>query len=75
MDKGTIVAVVPIDVPTIKLDIGNITIISIINGKERSTFIILFNILFNKGFSHILSFSVITKRIPPKGNPINNEKL
>src|SRR5690554_614609 len=73
MDKGTIVAVVPMDFPTIILESGKTIIINIIKGIDLNTFIIPPKILLNKGFSQILSFSVITNNIP-KGNPSIIEK-
>jgi hypothetical protein len=72
-ESGTIVAVVPIVVPTSILDSGKTKIIKIKNGKDLRIFMILPRILLNIGFSQILSFSVITSRTP-KGNPISKER-
>jgi predicted glycosyltransferase len=72
-DNGTIVAVVPIVLPTINLDKGKSKTMSIRNGKERKTFMIPSNILYNVGFSQIPPFSVITNSTPI-GNPRSREK-
>ncbi len=73
IDKGTIVAVVPMVFPTINLDKGKTKIINIMKGIDLSILTALLNILFIKGFSQIFPSSVIINSIP-NGNPIIREK-
>src|SRR5699024_3830147 len=73
IDKGTIVAVMPIFRPTIILVNKNSSIIKIIKGIDLKILITPPNILLNIGFSHILSFSVINNNTP-KGKPTINAK-
>ena len=74
MDSGTIVAFVPMVLPTINLEIGKTNIINMINGNDLSILVIPFSIWFNTGFSHIPLLSVIVRRIPI-GNPSNSENI
>ena len=53
IERGTIVAVDPMVVPTINLDYGKTRIISIINGKLLNTFMKRSNIAFSLGISKI----------------------
>jgi hypothetical protein len=73
-DRGTMAAVDPMLVPIIKRDSGNINIISIINGKERSAFMIFPRKLFRTDLGIKFPFDV-THKITPNGNPRINENI
>jgi hypothetical protein len=76
IDNGTIVAEVPILVPTIIRDNGNNKIIKIIKGNDRRILTIRLRIVFKSGFGIIppcASGAVMHRRIP-RGSPNSSEK-
>ena len=77
IESGTMVAFVPIAVPTTSLESGNRTMIRMMKGKDLRTLTILLRTTFRTGLGLIppwLSGDVMQSRIP-RGRPRTTEKI